>query len=345
MALLGPGSCRQEGLRKSRLQEANARGSFKRFIQGVYSSVLFEEAYYPGSTTFRAVLLNRLLKLDESESIFLAEESWQDLMELPVTNGILEEEFGADSCIAVSDHEFAFRLKDPDAWLFLTDRYAKEKPLAEKADAWRSVATRSVHIDDRDLFYAINECLSISLSQELFCESCPVPGGVHHVSERIDRLVGLLPSYIPKGESILEICCGSGMATQALFRLGHSPIVMDSDRCDICLALKSGLLEPQKSFVLDARLLPDLLPERSFDAVVGFMVGLIEDFNWPLWQEILEKASLLARKRLLFTVYTQKEAELIAREFEGAGWSCKVIDNRDPSGIYDQWACSATMAD
>jgi hypothetical protein len=43
----------------------------------------------------------------------------------------------------------------------------------------------------------------------------------------------------------------------------------------------------------------------------------------------------------LFTVYTQKEAELIARALKEAGWLPEIIDNRDLKGIYDQWACLA----
>ncbi|MDQ1312858.1 MAG: hypothetical protein QG605_1397, partial [Euryarchaeota archaeon] len=41
---------------------------------------------------------------------------------------------------------------------------------------------------------------------------------------------------------------------------------------------------------------------------------------------------------VLFTVYTQKEAELIAKALGHAGWKGRVIDNQDSKGIYDQWA-------
>ena len=72
------------------------------------------------------------------------------------------------------------------------------------------------------------------------------------------------------------------------------------------------------------------------------MVGLIDDFNWPHWKDILLKASSLAEKMVLFTVYTQKEAELIAKALGEAGWKGRVIDNRDSFGIYDQWAYLGT---
>jgi hypothetical protein len=291
------------------------------------------------------VLLNRLLELGEEESIFLAEESWQDLLDLPVTAEILQEGIEADSCIAINALGFALHLPEPaSTWLLLTDRYSKGKPLMEHAGKWQSMIIRTVQVNDSDFRSAINEYFCISLAEGLFCESCSFSGEPHYVEERIARLVQFLPSHLPEGASILEICCGSGMATQALFRQGHRPMVMDSDRCDLCLALKGRLLENQNSFVLDARLLPDIFPARSFHAVVGFMVGLIDDFNWPLWKDILLKASSLAKERVLFTVYTQKEAELIAKALGEAGWKGRIIDNRDSKGIYDQWAYSATMA-
>jgi hypothetical protein len=49
------------------------------------------------------------------------------------------------------------------------------------------------------------------------------------------------------------------------------------------MALKAEYLEPDRAMVLDARLLDRFFPPRRFDAVVGFMVGLIDDVNWPLW--------------------------------------------------------------
>lgn len=291
-----------------------------------------------------AVLLNRLLDLGEEESVFLAEESWQDLLELPVTTEILQQGLDADACIEVKDLGFALHLSQPaEIWLLLTDKYSSQQILPEQAGKWNSKIIKTVQAKEDDFFLALMEYFSNSLAAELFCETCSQKGAPLYVEERIERLMQLLQPILPKDESILEICCGSGMATQALIRLGQHPLSMDSDRCDLCLAMKSELVDPQRCFVLDARLLPRLLPTRSVHTVLGFMVGLIDDFNWPLWRDILLKASSLAKKMILFTVYTQKEAELIAKALGEAGWKGRVIDNRDSMGIYDQWAYLAEM--
>jgi len=278
------------------------------------------------------VLLNRLLELGEEESVFLAEESWQDLLGLPVTTDILQEGLEADACIEIKDLGFALHLSEPaELWLLLTDRYSSQKILQDRAGKWGFKIIKTVQANEDDFFLALTEYFSNSLAAELFCESCSIKGAPLYIEERIERLMQLLQPILPKDDSILEICCGNGMATQALFRLGQHPVSMDSDRCDLCQSLKSKLLDPQKCFILDARLLPNIFPARSFH------------FNWPLWRDILLKASSLAKNRVLFTVYTQKEAELIAKALGEAGWKGRVIDNRDSKGIYDQWAYLAAI--
>jgi hypothetical protein len=289
------------------------------------------------------VLLNRILELDDQESILLAEESWQDLLDLPVTEQILKEGLDADGCIEINGLGYALHLQEPaPIWLVITDRYSKRKISPQEAEGWQSLIGRRVEAEEEDFLLAINECLSLSLAGELFCQSCLPQAGTQYVEERIERLMHLLPPMLPEEGRLLEICCGSGMATQALLSLGHRPMVVDSDRCEVCQGLKAGKLEPERCMVLDARLLSSIFLPRSFRAVLGFMVGLIDDFNWPAWKEILLLSASLAEERVLFTVYTQKEAELIARALQGEGWSVEVIDNRDSKGIYDQWACLAS---
>jgi hypothetical protein len=288
-------------------------------------------------------LLNRLLGLGEEENVFLAEESLEDLISLPVTTGILEEGLEHEGCIEIDGMAIAFRLTEPaEFWLVLTDRYSNRKILEEHLGHRSCRDCKKVSATESEFFTALTEYYALSLAGELFCESCSVNGPLLYVEERIGRLEDFLKPLIPKDRSILEICCGNGMATQAMLRLGHTPLSMDSDRCDLCLALKGGRLDPMRSFVLDARLLDSFFEPQSFDAVVGFMVGLIDMSNWSIWKEIILRSSRLAGDLVLLTVYTEKEAKLIAKTLGEIGWKGEVIDNRDSKGIYDQWAYLAT---
>jgi SAM-dependent methyltransferase len=290
------------------------------------------------------VLLHQILRVKDDQEIFLAEESLEELITLPVTREILDNGLDADDSIDIPGFGAAFHMSEPrEFWLLLTDHYSSEKilePHGTMSHGPKSQCGKISGIGEMDFIQALIEYYSLSLAGELLCDSCSVEGPPLYIQDRIKRLESLLMP-LPKGQRILEVCCGDGMATQALLRLGHSPWSMDSDRCDLCQALKAGLMNPQRSFVMDARLLPYFFPSDSFDAVMGFMVGLIDRSNWPAWKEILLTASRLARK-VFYTVYTRKEAELIAQALSEDGWKGEIIDNRDSKGIYDQWAYEGT---
>jgi SAM-dependent methyltransferase len=147
----------------------------------------------------------------------------------------------------------------------------------------------------------------------------------------------LLGGVLDDGSSVLEVGCGSGIGTMALRTLGTDPWAMDIDRCEVCQGLRAGALDPARTFVLDARLLTRFFSTASFDAVVGFMVGLIDDSNWHIWRDIIAKSSSLARNTVLYTVYSKREAERIADLLKDRGWEGTLIDNSQSITVYDQW--------
>jgi hypothetical protein len=289
-----------------------------------------------------AVLLHQILDLKDEDEIFLAEESLQDLITLPVTSEILFSGIKADRAIEIEGElGIALHLSQPaEFWLLLIDLYSEEKVL-EGFRPRNELGCKTIKTTEGLLFEAIVEYFSLSLAGELFCESCDAKEGPLYVDDRIMRLESFLAPILPMKSRLLEICCGSGMATQSLYNLGCRPFSMEFDRCELCQGLKSGKLDPERAFVIDARLLNHFFNPGSFDAVVGFMIGLIDQVNWNTWRDIVLTASDLARQMVLYTVYTQKEAELIAKALQEASWDTKVIDNRDPGGIYDQWAVLA----
>lgn len=277
-----------------------------------------------------------MLQLEESDEIFLAEESLEDLIALPVTREILSEGLDAEKHIDIPGYGFALHMTEPEEfWLLLTDRYSPDKILEGFSPRGRN--KRSIGTNDADFIQALIEYYATFLAGEFLCDSCSVIGPPLYNEERIKRLESLLEP-LPKGLNILEVCCGSGMGTQALLRRGFAPWSMESDRCDLCQALKSGSMDPSKSFVLDAKLLRHFFRQKSFDAVIGFMMGLIDRSNWPIWKNIILVSSSLAKDMVFYTVYSRNEAELIAQTLAEEGFQGEIIDNHDPKGIYDQWA-------
>jgi hypothetical protein len=291
-----------------------------------------------GNTGDETVLLHKILGLDENENIFLAEESLADLTTLPVTGDLLASGFDFDQAIGLAGKSLlgiAIHSSNPDFWLFLTDHFSDDKVVDRYV---QDLQIETIGAFENDYLDAVIEYYSLSLADELLCESCMVEGTPLYADDRIDRLESLLRSSLPTNINVLEICCGSGMATQQLHNLGYSPWVVDVDRCEVCQALKAGLLHPARTLVLDARLLQFFFRPASFDAVLGFMVGLIDDVNWDMWKDILVRSSNLASKMILYTVYTKREALLVAEVLDTIGWDGEIIDNRDSTGIYDQWA-------
>lgn len=293
------------------------------------------------------MLLHDILKIDAGEEIFLAEESLADLITVPVTSEILESEPDLAESIEIMEKMaksgkerrlgVALKLTVPtNLWLVLTDRYSATGALESLP---RNSGSKVVKVEERRFLEGLVEWLAVALKDELFCESCPVASPPLFVPERIENLEKFLLPLLPPDGEVLEICCGSGMATQALNKLGFRPWTEDIDSCEICMALKSGYLDPGRAMVLDARMMGRFFPPQRFDAVVGFMVGLIDDVNWPLWKEILLKSSKLAKDVVIYTTYTEREARLVADALASDGWDAEIVANPDDLGIYDQWAC------
>lgn len=289
------------------------------------------------------MLLHEMLKIDGGEGVFLAEESLADLISLPVTSEILRSGLKVEDLIEVVEegggaHRLgvALRLTEPaDTWLLLTDRYSGSRALD---GLLQDGASKVVRVEEEKFLEGVVEALAIYLRSELFCDACPVASPPLFVPERIEGLERFLRPLLPSGSEVLEVCCGSGMGTQALKRLGFRPWTEDLDSCEICMALKAGHLDSDRAMVLDARLLDRFFPPRRFDVVVGFMVGLIDDVNWPLWREVLVSSSKLAEKMVIYTTYTEREARIVAEALGSVGWAAEVAANPDDLGIYDQWA-------
>jgi SAM-dependent methyltransferase len=205
---------------------------------------------------------------------------------------------------------------------------------------------KDIEISSEDWRDAVNEYYSLMLVSRNLCPGCTVrpeyyknifsENRVRRVAEIFDILQK--KGFYPEGR-LLEVCCGNGMSTLALYRLGLDPLAVEINKCVVCQGLEQGVLNPRKTIVMDATALSRYFEPGSFDAVMGFMLGLVYEFNKELWTNIMKEAVSVASEGalMLFTVSSKPEIKILARALLNAGVKGEIIDNTDSEGTYDQW--------
>ncbi|WP_292371922.1 class I SAM-dependent methyltransferase [Methanosarcina sp. UBA411] len=209
-----------------------------------------------------------------------------------------------------------------------------------------SLPERDIEVSSESWRDAVNEYYSIMLVNRNLCQGCTVRpesyGSVFSENrvKKVAEIFDLLQKkdFYPKGR-ILEVCCGNGMSTLALYRLGLNPLAVEINKCTVCQGLEQGVLNPQRTVVMDATALSIYFEPGSFDAVIGFMLGLVYEFNKELWINIIREAVAVANEGalILFTVSSKPEIEILARALLRVGVEGEVVDNTDSEGTYDQW--------
>lgn len=238
-----------------------------------------------------------------------------------------------------------------DFWSVFTGAFAGaplKKQFETIADSILSsnVPEREIEVSSKSWRNAVNEYYSILLVNRNLCQDCTVrPESYKSIfsENRVRRVTGIFnllqkKGLYPNGE-ILEVCCGNGMSTLALYRLGLDPLAVEINKCMVCQGLEQGVLNPQRTLVMDASMLSRYFDPGSFGAVMGFMLGLVYEFNKELWTAIMREAVAVASEGalLLFTVSSRPEIEILARALRAAGVNGEIIDNTDSEGTYDQW--------
>lgn len=188
---------------------------------------------------------------------------------------------------------------------------------------------------------AIREYYSLKLMENLGKYALN-PESVHNRPrvERIKELVGRLKksSGIEIRGKVIEICCGNGMATAALHELGIEPICVDNDPYSITEGLLARTLKPERTIVADATELSHVLKGEEFDTAIGFMLGDIDNFNRPIWKQILLETLKVTKNggNLFFTVRTEPEARFIDETVNKLAVG-KVIRPDKEETLYDRW--------
>jgi predicted RNA methylase len=295
-----------------------------------------------------------LKQLLDTQSVLLVDNTYAGLKDTTFSKYLLVEMLGSpiDAIMTfICDGRIRGVAFKHEFWTLVTDivrfdpefeSYAAALLQEAQCNEKRSYAVKAV-----DFHRAI-----VTLLCELLAsgESCDCHSGrrshtLAYSAERQERLQILFKTKIELlfnigAAEMLEICCGNGMATAALYDLGYNVYALDNDKCAICEGICHDALRKENTAVLDARYLSDynFAQYHDFKAVVGFMLGAIYEFNKIDWQKILsEVVAIIEEGFFVFTVHKKEEIDFIEKTMDDFGIKGQVVDNRDDTSIYDQW--------
>ncbi|MFA4936229.1 MAG: class I SAM-dependent methyltransferase [Candidatus Methanoperedens sp.] len=303
------------------------------------------------------MLIHDILELPADDNIYFVEESYASLknntLSLQYLENIRKDPQALISGIKDENNNIiGLVLFNPETdetekfWAIFTNIVSSKPEPNESNRRFSSIAkdlkfNRFYNATATEFNNAIIEYYSIELVNRHLCENCHVskePYEMVYIESRNAKLEGLLDKYKLQGE-LLEICCGNGMSTLPLHKMGYNPLAIDYDKCQICQGLEHDVLDPKRTIVLDATRLSLFFGENTFDTIVGFMLGTIYPFNKAIWERMMIEAVRVMKPggMILLTVNKKEEMEILKVILEKNRISGELIDNTDEKGIYDQW--------
>jgi hypothetical protein len=267
----------------------------------------------------------RILDLEHLVFLDLSFSSLADDLPLAVPEGITGSRMLVDEredLLAVAFHSasewyvttFLYRRPDPD----LLDR-CEEVDLEiyqESRNAWTG---------------AVREYYSLALAREVS------PGLEDLAPDREQKLESLLESVWgrPVTGECLDCCCGSGVGSAVIRRMGMQPLSYDNDAALLARGLGAGRLLSDETMWIDAARAGEYL--EPVPRGMAVMLGEIHSFTLGMWEEILGQFLHLAREAIV-TVGTEGEARQI-REWATARKAGVRIHENDRDPFYDRWVC------
>ncbi len=303
------------------------------------------------------MLIHNILGLSAKDEIYFVEESYASLKNNALSLQYLENIRNDPQALisGVKDENnniiglvlFNPETEETKEFLVVFTNLISSKPVPnESSRRFSSIAmdlkfNKFYNANTVEFHNAIIEYYSLELVNRQLCENCHIskePYEMVYIESRNARLEGLLDKYKLKG-NILEICCGNGMSTLPLHKMGYNPLATDYDKCQICQGLEHQVLDPKRTIVLDATRLSQFFAENEFDTIVGFMLGTIYPFNKDTWEKMMDESVKVMKLGgfVLLTVNKREEIEILKSALEKNGVTGEIIDNTDEKGIYDQW--------
>jgi hypothetical protein len=216
-----------------------------------------------------------------------------------------------------------------DEWYATTFLYRRPDPdLLDRCDE----GTLEIYQESRKAWAgAVREYYSLALAREV------LPAMEDLAPDRGQKLEALLRGIWgrPDGGDCLDCCCGSGVGSAVLRRMGMQPLAYDNDAALLSRGLAGGRLLSEETMWIDAARAGEYLD--PVPRGVAVMVGEINVFTDRMWEEILGQFLHLAGEAVI-TVGTEGEVQRI-REWAGAGRSEVRVHENDRDLFYDRWVC------
>jgi len=325
-----------------------------------------EDKYKADNVNVTLMLLQEMLGLKEDAHLL---EGGVEGLEVNLRTLDYLDKLGAlpegsvESALLVADRAgnglgAAFKNKHPegDFWFVIpyphsvAPRRQTEKLVNAVLDGGVVASVKKKKVEAGAFKKALREQLAVSLAEEALCDCNKgrEPKSFAFNDDRNRRIGALLKrlakehGFALKKMDALEICCGNGMSTVPVKPLFRSVLSIDNDKCAVCNGVYHGTLAPADVMVIDAMALSRYVDDK-YDAILGFMLGTIYEFNKNVWRTILEEAvkALGDGGFLLLTVNTKEEADFLASALRSMGVEGMVIDSRNGRDVYDGWTLFA----
>ena len=266
------------------------------------------------------------------DTLRFIEPSFAELTDSAFTS-MLAEFPGDDARLLIDEHEDPLALAFHDSSGWTTGTFLCRRPSAAAIEQFEEI-NGEIYQEERKIWAAaVREYYSLQIAQHV------KPAIEDMNRDRLAILEEIISGTWGRGTggTCLDFCCGSGVGSQILRRLGYAPLSCDNDAALLSLGFSTNRLRPEETMYIDAT-----IASRYMDPVqrgIGIMMGEINAYSQELWQQLATELFTLTDETLI-TVGTQAEADLIRTWGEAMERTVEVRENpQDPT--YDRWVCVA----
>ncbi len=270
-----------------------------------------------------------ICELFDLEELRLLEGNFEDVSNETLMAHMLRG--GNEARLLISHDEVPLAMAREDhGWKAVT--FLWKEPSDELIEALPELDIKVFSCDTETFREAVYDHFSRRVMEEVEPAMEDVP---EDRAKKVSDLVWKEWNFKP-GDRCYDCCCGSGVGSQALSKVGLRAFSFDIDLSLLSRGLKQGRLQTYSTVQLDATKASQYLERASFALML--MAGDIGPGTSWTWQIIFEQVLQLG-DHVLVTVGTQEEAEQLKAWAEAKGRTPRVFENeRDP--FYDRWVCA-----